>query len=126
MEEAIKAILAKIPKGAMFDTHAVIECLIQEHSDTYLDFYKKGEGTNKHHQNIALILCDFVKAGLIERIGDDDTKIWSMNIRKNITLCTCWKKNKPPGIDLCRASYRNVTGTARPRKGAGFLLQSLV
>jgi hypothetical protein len=88
MKETIKAILAKIPKGAMFDTHAVIECLILEHSDAYLDFYEKGEGTNKHHQNIAQILCDFAEAGLIERVGD----AWSINIRKNLTPCVCWKK----------------------------------
>jgi hypothetical protein len=92
MRAAVESIIKKIPKRAMFDTHAVIECLIQEHSDEYLDFYKKGEGTNKHHQNIALILSDFVEAGLIERIGDDNTKIWSMNIRKNLTPCVCWKK----------------------------------
>jgi hypothetical protein len=94
MEAAIESIVKKIPRGALFDTHAVIECLIQEHSDVYLDFYKdsEGGGTAKHHQNIALILCDFAETGLIERIGDADSKIWSMNIHKNITPCVCWKK----------------------------------
>jgi hypothetical protein len=90
MEKAIKAILAKIPKGAMFDTHTVIECLIQKYSDEYLDFYKAGGGggTEKHHLNIGLILSDFVEAGLIERLGEAR----SMNIHKNLTACACWKK----------------------------------
>ncbi|MDR2176867.1 MAG: hypothetical protein LBP20_02360 [Treponema sp.] len=98
MEEAIKAaiesiITKKIPKGAMFDTHAVIECLIQEHSDTYLEFYRinGGGGTSIHHQNIAFILSKF-KDGLIERVGDANSQIWSMNIHGNYNKDACWKK----------------------------------
>jgi hypothetical protein len=91
MKNTLEKIIKEIPKGRLFDTHSIIECLLRRYSDQYLDFYQGG-GTTVHHQKIAFILVEFVNEGVIERVGESNTKIWSQNIHKNFTPCTCWKK----------------------------------
>jgi hypothetical protein len=87
MKEIIKSIIGRIPTGMMFDTHAVIEYLLQNNSDAYLQNYN-GKTTELYHIYIGQVVADIAKEGLIENIG----KSWSLNIHKNFSECACWKK----------------------------------
>jgi hypothetical protein len=86
MENIINGIVAQIPSGVVFDTHAVIEYLLQDNSDDYLSHYTGGS-TAAYHGKIGQIIASF-EGTLVTQIG----KSWSMNIRKNFSECTCWRK----------------------------------
>ena len=87
MKEIIKSIIGKIPSGMIFDTHTIIECLLQENSDAYLNNYND-TNTELYHSYISQVISDIEKEKLVERIGDS----WSLNIRDNFSKCACWKK----------------------------------
>jgi hypothetical protein len=87
MENTIREIIEKqIPAGAIFDTHAVIEYLVQYHSDEYLSSFTGG-GAAAYGGKIGQAINSF-DGTLIDRAGDS----WSANIRKNFSKDTCWKK----------------------------------
>ena len=87
MDKAIGSIIDKIPVGSIFDSHFVINQLIREHSDAYLDFAKTFSGsiTTAMHGNIGQKID---KLDCVEQLG----KSWSENIHANASPCTCWKK----------------------------------
>jgi hypothetical protein len=86
MENVIKGILLQIPTGVIFDTHTIIEYLLQNNSDDYLLSFTGGS-TQTYNGKIGQIIDSF-DSTLVERVGVS----WSMNIRKNFSECTCWKK----------------------------------
>jgi len=90
MKEVIESIIGRIPPGVIFDTHTIIEYLLQNDTDTYLANYTKNS-TELYHGHIGQIIADIAKEGLVDPCG----KSWSLNIRKNFSECTCWKKRKP-------------------------------
>jgi len=88
MKEIIKSIIKEqISSGIIFDTHAIIEYLLQNNSDAYLDKYNK-TNTELYHSYISQIISDIEKEKLVERIGDS----WSLTIHKTFRKCACWKK----------------------------------
>jgi hypothetical protein len=87
VKEIIKPVIESIPKGMIFDTHMVIEYLLQNNSDEYLK--NCGErSTLSYHGHIGQIIDEIAKEGLAKKIG----KSWSINIRKSFSECTCWEK----------------------------------
>jgi len=92
MQEAIKKILDNIPPKHIFDSHFVINQLIKNHSDIYLQYANKFTDTNKitlsMHGQIGQIIDRF---NSIEQLED---KSWSENIHSNASECTCWRKLK--------------------------------
>jgi hypothetical protein len=88
LENAVADILQKIPAGKIFDTHLVIEYLLQEYSDVYLSSFSH-RAMPAYHGYIGQIVDSFAGKGVIStQIG----KSWSINIRKQFSECTCWKK----------------------------------
>jgi hypothetical protein len=87
MKNIINGIIAQIPSGVVFDTHTIIEYLLQNNSDDYLSHYAGGSTEAYHGMIIGHIIASF-EGTLINRVG----KSWSMNIRKNFSECTCWRK----------------------------------
>jgi len=87
MKEIIESIIEEISSGLIFDTHTIIECLLQKNSDAYLNNYNH-TSTELYHGYISQIITDLEKKKLVERIGDS----WSLNIRDNFSKCACWKK----------------------------------
>jgi len=88
MKEIIKSIIIEqIPSGMIFDTHTIIEYLLQENSDAYLNNYNK-TNTELYHGYISQVISDIEKEKLVERIGDS----WSLTIHKTFGKCACWKK----------------------------------
>jgi hypothetical protein len=86
MEAIIRELISKIPSGVIFDTHTFIECLLQNDTDTYLSSFTSGT-TETYHGHIGKLIDSF-DGTFVDRAG----KSWSMNIRKNFSECTCWKK----------------------------------
>ncbi len=92
MQEALRKIISEIPRGCVFDSHYVISMLIQNHSDTYLNF-ADGLGSNETktltvHSKIGHEINKLV-GELIERIPEES---WSLNIHQNGSKCATWKK----------------------------------
>ena len=88
MDKAISSIIDEIPVGSIFDSHFVINQLIRNHSDAYLDFAKTFSGSNitlVMHGNIGQKID---KLSCVEQLG----KSWSENIHTKPSPCTCWKK----------------------------------
>jgi len=88
MKEIIKSIIDSIPSGMIFDTHTIIEYLLQKDSDVYLNNYNGKTSTELYHSYISQVIADIEKGGLVERIGDS----WSLTIHKTFGKCACWKK----------------------------------
>jgi len=86
-EPIIESIIERIPNGMIFDTHTIIEYLLQNDSDVYLQNYN-GKTTELYHADIGKTVSGIAKKGLIQPIGDS----WSLNIHKKFSECYCWKK----------------------------------
>jgi hypothetical protein len=87
IKEVIESIIGRIPSGMIFDAHTVIEYLLQNDSDAYLQNFN-GKTTELYHAYIGQVIADIEKEGLVERMGDS----WSLNIHKTFSKCSCWKK----------------------------------
>lgn len=88
MRNIIQTIIQEqIPKGSVFDTHTIIEYLIQNQSDIYLSSYNNDWTTEFYHSVISKEIAHFEDA-LLKRIGD----CWSLNIHKNFSTNVCWIK----------------------------------
>ena len=87
MKEIIKSIIGEIPSGKVFDTHTIIEYLLQKNSDAYLHNCN-GKSTELYHGYISQVISEIAKEGLVKRIGDS----WSLNIHKSFSECACWEK----------------------------------
>ena len=87
MKKTIEDIILKINKGHFFDTHSIIEFLIQNHSDIYLLNYENGWTTDYYHSVISKKIASFEG-----ELVSDQGNCWSMNIHKNFTSNKCWLK----------------------------------
>jgi membrane-bound ClpP family serine protease len=87
MKEIIESIIGRIPSGMIFDTHAIIEYLLQNNSDEYLQNCN-GKTTESYHGHIGQVISKIADEGLVSRIGES----WSLNIHKTFSDCACWKK----------------------------------
>jgi hypothetical protein len=89
---AIKEILNKIESGHVFDSHYVVNELIEKHTDEYLRFAAQyaegGEPTLKTHQEIGRIIKGFVDV-LVKRF---DYESWSLTVHHTPGSCALWLK----------------------------------
>lgn len=88
-ENDIGVFISQVPKGYIFDAHAVINYLLKKHSDDYLRFHIDDEPTNSFHSRVSRVINSFVDDNVIERL---DAKSYSLNIRGNFSENSCWKK----------------------------------
>ena len=88
LDKAIETSVLEIPSGNIFDSHAIIKMLLQQHSDCYLrEMPKKDSCTTKtYHSQIADkidLLTEF-----LEPVGTS----YSFNIHNKLSPCKCWKR----------------------------------
>ena len=91
LKNTIEAIIREIPKGLFFDSHAVIQLLIEKHTVEYLQAYQQQATVESFHSNLAKEIDAFTQPAngqLIERMGD----AYSKNIHDEYSRCACWKK----------------------------------
>jgi len=94
MENAIKEIIKKIPKGKVFDSHLVIDQLIAKHSNEYLDFAGLVATSPKKTAVVHGLIGRKIKifrGSLIEQVPG---KIFSETIHRKGGDCAKWKKIK--------------------------------
>jgi hypothetical protein len=87
MKKIIASIIDRIPSGKIFDTHTIIEYLLQNDSDAYLHHYN-GKSTELYHADIGKCIYDIADDGLVTPKGSS----WSINIHKTFSECACWQK----------------------------------
>ncbi|RUT73308.1 hypothetical protein [Ancylomarina longa] len=88
MRNTIQIIIqSKIPKEFVFDTHSIIDYLIQYHSDIYLSSHQNGWTTEFYHSEISKLIASF-EGSIIKRQGE----CWSRNIHFKFSQNACWLK----------------------------------
>jgi hypothetical protein len=88
MDNAIDSIIGEISVGCIFDSHFIINQLIRNHSDAYLEFAKSFNGsgiTSVMHGHIGQKID---KLSCVKQLG----KSISENIHTKASECTCWRK----------------------------------
>jgi len=90
MENVIRGIIEKIPRGVAFDSHYVIETLIKDYSDDYLRFATgrspEEPVTATMHGAIAQIIFS---CNLVRQLPQQSI---SYNIHGNPSQCALWQK----------------------------------
>lgn len=92
MHNAVQQILNSIPQNHIFDSHFIINQLIKNYSDVYLQFTaqftKSSQVTVSAHGQIGQVISSF-NGSLVQQFEE---KSWSENIHGNVSECTCWQK----------------------------------
>lgn len=90
--EAVRTIIESIPLGRTFDSHFVINQLIKDYSDEYINFTSKfAKGNNSTlaaHGNIGQQISRFEGQLVEQQTG----KSCSENIHDNPSECALWKR----------------------------------
>jgi len=102
LQDVIRGILKNIDVGLVFDTHFIIQRILQVKSDAYIDFvalYAGGsQPTETAHQQIGhQINAIAEEPTLVERMKDPDGKklqSCSFNIRLSMSDCALWRRIK--------------------------------
>ena len=92
MIQLIKQVLEDVPQGMAFDTHLVIQKVVETDSDAYIRFtsqYADSEvPTLTSHQQFGLLLEDLC-GSVVERLPHQS---YSFNIHHNVSECALWRK----------------------------------
>ena len=89
LSSQIRTFIFKVPRGCIFDAHAVISYLQEKHPDDYLRFHLEDEPINSFHSRISREIEKFVEDKVIERVGIDS---YSKNVTNKWSKNACWKK----------------------------------
>ena len=85
----IRQFIENVPAGNIFDAHSVIDYLIENHSDDYLNAHNSNQKTNEFHSRISKLI-DSLRDDTqwpIERMSYDS---YSRNIHNNYSSNACW------------------------------------
>jgi hypothetical protein len=91
MQQTLTTIINIIPRGCIFDSHYIIEQLIKNYSDEYINFVSQYANTplatltahGKIGQEISKLNGICIKL---------DNESFSYNIHNNPSLCAAWQK----------------------------------
>jgi hypothetical protein len=92
MQNAILEILDKIPKGTAFDSHYIINQLINFYSDKYLNFASRWAESNEKPQSVHGQIGKTIASFEPDTISRLDYMSWSENSHGNSSKCTAWLK----------------------------------
>ena len=84
----ISTFISKVPRGCIFDAHAVIIYLLEKHPDDYLRFHTDGESMHSLHGRISQEIDKLADDYFIKRVGN----AYSKNIKGAFSKNACWKK----------------------------------
>ena len=100
LRDSIKQIIKAIERGCYFDSHFVIDQLIKDHSDEYINHVSRFAGEGKTeitlvaHAHIGQEIDGCID-GLGERVKSPDGKgapSWSINIHGTAGQCALWRR----------------------------------
>ena len=90
--EAVQTIIENVPSSMMFDSHFVINQLIKNYSDEYINFTSTfanpENSTLPAHGNIGQEIATF-EATLVRQQASQS---WSENIHGNASPCALWQR----------------------------------
>jgi hypothetical protein len=89
--KCIEDVLSDVKPGYYFDSHFVVNELIKNYSDDYLNFcsgYKSDNITLTAHQQIGHLIAK-LEGVLVER---QQGQSWSVNIHGGPSECALWKR----------------------------------
>ena len=92
MEQAIHAIISKVPKGCIFDSHFVINEIIKRFSNEYLSFAR---GIKTDDPQLTAIVHGQIARKIdscCKDLIEEKSESWSENIHRTPSKCTCWRK----------------------------------
>ena len=89
LKQLIGEFLQTVPSGTIIDAHTVIEHLVRNCGDAYLEGYKHGEGAASYHSRISHMVGEF-DGTLLTRITGES---YSENIHGKLTGNACWRRN---------------------------------
>lgn len=93
MEEAIRFFIKnEVKRGQYFDSHTVIEYLIQNHTNDYLQEAGGRNTAETYHGRIAQIIDRLVDENNNRVVSDEGIAV-SKNIRDKFSECHLWRKN---------------------------------
>ena len=92
MQNAILEILEKIPKGMAFDSHYIINQLINFYSDKYLNFASRWAESNEKTLSVHVQIGKAIASFEPDTISRLDYMSWSENSHGNSSECTAWVK----------------------------------
>jgi hypothetical protein len=88
LDSCIQAIVTAVPHGKFFDTHMVIQALIQQYADDYIQAAASFSTLISFHGHIGKAVGK-LKGILVEDMGT----AWSKNVKDGFSECECWKRN---------------------------------
>lgn len=88
LKQLIGEFLLTVPSGTIIDAHTVIEHLVKNCGDAYLDGYRNGGGVASYHSRISRMVGDF-DGTLLTRIGGSHSE----NMHGNLSGNACWRRN---------------------------------
>ena len=90
--KTILSIINKIPQGCIFDSHYIIEQLIKNYSDAYINYISKFSNTPittvTAHGNIGQEILK-LNGSVINKLDNDS---FSNNIHNKPSRCAAWQK----------------------------------
>lgn len=91
MENAIRQFIQdEVQKHQYFDSHTVIEYLIQNYTDLYLQGAGGNQLARTYHGQIAQKISILEQVGIVKKVGDKASV--SKNITDKFTTCALWQK----------------------------------
>lgn len=92
MRNIIENIIKLIEKGKYFDSHFIIDTIIKDYSDDYLEFAAnhpaKSKRTEYVHSELAKIISSF-EGDLVKQ---HESQSYSYNIRGKASFCALWER----------------------------------
>jgi hypothetical protein len=91
IERIIRQLVSRVKKGYFFDSHYIIDTLIRDHSDIYMQFVAQHVVRSKVTEHIHGAIAKLIgkNTGLVRRVTD---KSFSYNIRGKASSCVLWEK----------------------------------
>jgi hypothetical protein len=87
LDNCIQTIITSIPAGRFFDTHMVIQALIQQYADDYIQAAASFSTLISFHGHIGKSIRK-LEGTLVEDMGIAHSK----NVKDGFTECECWKR----------------------------------
>ncbi len=87
LKQKVESIILSVGHGQTFDAHMVIDSILRQDTELYLQYYNGQKKVSTFHSQISKVIKSF-EGTLIERAG----KNVSENIHHKYTPCTCWRR----------------------------------
>lgn len=86
-QEVERIIRANVGHGQTFDAHMIIDTILAQNTELYVQYYNGQKKISSFHSQISKLIRT-LEGELIERTGTHVSK----NIHGRNSVCTCWRR----------------------------------